>query len=206
MMIYIGVSAIIAHGNPSLLLTPWHNRVADSVFFQCLALFISDFTYLGFVYFVLFVEAMMKLMHQIRYLKRHPGASYKEYMECTEYIVTGLIGLGFCYFSFICVSIICKDWKRRAERNRMLTLIEGKDVDFTTWSEIKDQFEKDEGPPECTFCLGDYEDSDEVVQLECHKSHVFHRACFKTFLKNIVEKNTGQARCPLCQSDIRYQT
>ena len=31
---------------------------------------------------------------------------------------------------------------------------------------------------DCSICLVDYEDDMNVLQLSCHKNHVYHRECF----------------------------
>ena len=108
------------------------------------------------------------------------------------------IAVGFIILAVNCMSMIIGDWNRRVQRNQMMQEIEGTEKG-TAWKEIKDEFET---TLECSFCLGEYEDDNEILRLKCHKTHLFHKECMQQFLKNIVEQNTGQARCPLCQSDL----
>ena len=65
LLLYIGYSASVAYKNPSLLMTRWHHRVADNVFFQVIALFISDFSYLIFVYTLVFAECMWHIVQKL---------------------------------------------------------------------------------------------------------------------------------------------
>ena len=39
---------------------------------------------------------------------------------------------------------------------------------------------------ECSLCLNEFKEGMQVVQLECHRNHVFHHQCFQT----LVQENT----------------
>eukprot|EP00356_Strombidium_inclinatum_P015459 CAMPEP_0170491872 /NCGR_PEP_ID=MMETSP0208-20121228/11304_1 /TAXON_ID=197538 /ORGANISM="Strombidium inclinatum, Strain S3" /LENGTH=66 /DNA_ID=CAMNT_0010767517 /DNA_START=800 /DNA_END=997 /DNA_ORIENTATION=+ len=54
---------------------------------------------------------------------------------------------------------------------------------------------------ECAICLGDFVGKDEVVQLMCHRNHVFHFKCLKQFLENVRDQQIGKAKCPMCQAE-----
>jgi hypothetical protein len=45
----------------------------------------------------------------------------------------------------------------------------------------------------CSICLDDFKDEDEVYQLDC--SHVFHKSCFDEWFKR-------SNKCPLCKNNI----
>lgn len=67
-----------------------------------------------------------------------------------------------------------------------------------TWGQLRRQQNLDE-PSDCSFCLMEYEEDSQVVQLRCHNAHVFHKECFQTFMRNIREQQVGDPKCPLCQ-------
>ena len=52
---------------------------------------------------------------------------------------------------------------------------------------------------DCPICLADFEAEDEIVQLKCHYTHVYHKECFKQFIEGIVKNKVGQPKCPMCQ-------
>merc|ERR1712086_511422 len=53
---------------------------------------------------------------------------------------------------------------------------------------------EEEGPLECSICLGEYEKGDALVSLTPCR-HVFHEACISAW----TNQNT---RCPLCNIDL----
>ena len=46
---------------------------------------------------------------------------------------------------------------------------------------------------ECIICLSEFEDGDELRQLRCHPSHVFHVNCINRV-----------STCPLCRKDLSF--
>jgi len=56
----------------------------------------------------------------------------------------------------------------------------------------------DQEPQTCSICLGDYDKDELVIQLPIC-SHLFHKECLRTWLKNHKE-------CPNCRADIRENT
>ncbi len=48
---------------------------------------------------------------------------------------------------------------------------------------------------ECIICFYEYTEGEEVCELRCHKSHVFHEACFLEWAKK-------QAICPVCRAPL----
>lgn len=37
---------------------------------------------------------------------------------------------------------------------------------------------------ECSICLAEYGPDDQVLQLNCHANHIYHRDCIQMFLEN----------------------
>ena len=63
------------------------------------------------------------------------------------------------------------------------------------------------GAEECAICLqkfGQEEQADLlkglVVQLDCHKDHVFHEKCLTQFIRS---NSADQNNCPLCKRHIK---
>jgi hypothetical protein len=55
---------------------------------------------------------------------------------------------------------------------------------------------------ECVICLKDFNAEEEVLQLDCHKKHVFHHGCLGPWLKE--EWITQHTRtCPICRKPIK---
>ena len=48
----------------------------------------------------------------------------------------------------------------------------------------------------CMICMFEFEDEDNVSELQCDRRHIFHTECLQNWLK--VDK-----RCPLCKSTIK---
>ena len=52
---------------------------------------------------------------------------------------------------------------------------------------------------ECAICLDEFEPGAKVMQLACHKTHLFHESCYLKYLQS----NTGaNALCPHCRTPI----
>ncbi|CAI2377738.1 unnamed protein product [Moneuplotes crassus] len=47
----------------------------------------------------------------------------------------------------------------------------------------------------CTICLDDFKQGDNIINLPCHKTHIFHSQCIADWVK---ENNN----CPLCKTPI----
>lgn len=54
---------------------------------------------------------------------------------------------------------------------------------------------KDAAYDECSVCLADFSDGDEVVQLPCAAAHIFHKQCAAECLSR-------SKYCPLCRVDL----
>ncbi|KAL3912440.1 MAG: hypothetical protein SGARI_001157, partial [Bacillariaceae sp.] len=56
-----------------------------------------------------------------------------------------------------------------------------------------DDTERSEEEPQCSICLCEYEDGDNLVSLPCQ--HIFHDECISSWTDN-------NQRCPLCNYDL----
>ncbi|WVQ81996.1 hypothetical protein IAT38_004123 [Cryptococcus sp. DSM 104549] len=61
---------------------------------------------------------------------------------------------------------------------------------------IGDELAIDEDSQQCSICLVEFEDGDDVRVLPCEKSHSYHQACIDPWLLEIA------ASCPLCRKDF----
>ena len=52
------------------------------------------------------------------------------------------------------------------------------------------------GDKQCVICTEEFQKNDQVVQLRCHRSHVFHSECMELAVQN------GHYECPLCRKPI----
>ena len=55
---------------------------------------------------------------------------------------------------------------------------------------------KDPDMPECTICLSNFHDSDQIIVFSCDEKHYFHVKCGKEWLEIKTE-------CPLCRYDFK---
>lgn len=55
---------------------------------------------------------------------------------------------------------------------------------------------------ECGICLGTYQRGEMLAELPCAGSHRFHKACLARYLHRPENQEKGEARCPLCRSDL----
>ena len=51
---------------------------------------------------------------------------------------------------------------------------------------------------ECAICLVEYTSISKVIELKCHRNHVFHKKCFRKFLNGIKHSSIGRLKCPYC--------
>jgi len=51
------------------------------------------------------------------------------------------------------------------------------------------------GTHECSICILEYENNDDIVQLKCNPLHHFHDECIKPWLK-------ANGKCPLCRMSL----
>ena len=72
--------------------------------------------------------------------------------------------------------------KRENEASRILNQFEKSTA--ITWAQNQES-EQQSTESTCSFCLMEYEQEDELVQLKCHRNHLYHRECFKSFLEHI---------------------
>mmetsp|Transcript_13245 Transcript_13245/g.20691 ORF Transcript_13245/g.20691 Transcript_13245/m.20691 type:complete len:178 (-) Transcript_13245:61-594(-) len=104
-------------------------------------------------------------------------------------LVMGCIGMAFCNMRIE---------KRARSRVANGALLEFKKARIETWKEHKKREEVCANVVECAICLCEYEEKDKVVQLKCHRNHVFHQQCLEQFLVNARDSGVGSPKCPLC--------
>ena len=106
-------------------------------------------------------------------------------VDSLKLIVRGsqlFIGLFMCLFMWII-------YKLRQERiNKIMqariALDKLKKLKKQTWVENQNQdIEIRSNSKECPICMDEYENSSFVVQLKCHKNHIYHHTCLEKFLE-----------------------
>lgn len=45
----------------------------------------------------------------------------------------------------------------------------------------------------CSICLVHFKEDDQILQLRCHNSHIFHKDCISEWVRQ------SHAQCPLCK-------
>jgi len=60
---------------------------------------------------------------------------------------------------------------------------------------FKDIPDADKIATECAICMEEFNDADEVGELDCDKRHYFHTKCIEEWIKVKME-------CPLCKKQI----
>ena len=53
---------------------------------------------------------------------------------------------------------------------------------------------------DCPICLVAFDESSQVVQLECSRYHIFHYECMEHFL---AQCTSTQPTCPLCRKEVK---
>jgi hypothetical protein len=48
---------------------------------------------------------------------------------------------------------------------------------------------------DCPICMEMFKGSDEVIQLNCSKAHIYHAECIQEYLEN----TNSEKKCPLCR-------
>ena len=51
-----------------------------------------------------------------------------------------------------------------------------------TWAELQQDEARRPTETICIFCYAHFQDNEQVLQLKCHRNHVFHRNCFQRHL------------------------
>ena len=61
-----------------------------------------------------------------------------------------------------------------------------------------------QGDRTCAICYEDFKDSDEIVQLPCASTHIYHYACLDNWIE-FAQKRNEEPNCPLCRSHIQLE-
>lgn len=152
---------------------------------------------------VLFVDLWGLILVKIfpDYFVNGPPDQDEQVINVMCRVLQGLVGVLLIMFAYY----LCKFWrqgqKKRAEANKVSKGL--KKQKKTTMKGLK----KSNNPPDCLdcpICLVDYTEDDIVIQLKCHKNHLFHRDCFENFMNNVLKDGVGSPKCPLCQQEIKF--
>lgn len=207
-------AALFACGKPRLLLSSnWqksiyrtHNNLLMVQFMIFLTVGLVDsFELLLTVsrYMQLFHDGKYNVLVSIRHFRERPHA--QELLLNTIVRVSQLIT---CFVIFGSMLIHLEERaKNRKKRSKAVGLIKKmKKIKELKWSE--NQMAGDDLVSEqtdCAFCIVPFELDDSVIQLKCHKNHIFHRSCFMTYLEHMRKEASGQPKCPFCKEDIKFQ-
>jgi hypothetical protein len=94
-----------------------------------------------------------------------------------------------CCLPCLCVVIVGAIANSQQREQLKRTVVQG--LSKTTFDHLTDRVNK-----ECSICLCDFTDEDEVTPLPCSTKHYFHSICIEDWLKvNNV--------CPLCKTEIK---
>ena len=189
--IVIFFSAWVAHCHPNILLRPHWNKKLFKLYH-----FLVKCQLLTFMA-VLFID-LPQLFYIVFGLDYEFGSRTGEEIEL-NIIVRVAQGLCGC-FSVCIFTILYSERKRKVERQREANrvLISFDRSRKQTWKQNQESENKSEAI-ECAICLAEYEDESQVIQLTCHKNHIYHRDCLRQFLQNAREGNiSGNPKCPLC--------
>ena len=105
-------------------------------------------------------------------------------------IIPSLIYLITFFLEFIIRLLICKLSHPCAGVSQEGQVSQGDPVNL-----IPMKYREDGTPFSCVICLDELHNDQEVCQLSCHKSHVFHFKCMEEWVKN-------SNLCPNCRSMI----
>ena len=50
----------------------------------------------------------------------------------------------------------------------------------------------------CTVCISEFTEMEDIVMLECHKSHIYHYDCIENWIAR------GNRECPICRKVILF--
>ena len=103
--------------------------------------------------------------------------------------------------------------RRRLEKMTELARIKNHYMDVfktaikQTWAENQASAEAADGDNNCcVLCLGDFQPSDQVTQLSCHRNHVFHHSCMQEMIQRDSQiKRDHGFKCPLCLQQLKFR-
>ena len=113
------------------------------------------------------------------------------WLEVLTTLVTFLyLTLVMC--GLIVLVIIIADKVYQDYKNRDRTLSESKQIVARCQTVVSMMF----GDNMCAICFAEFKKHDDVVQLRCHRNHIFHAKCLEDLL------NSGHRNCPLCRMPL----
>lgn len=207
------VAALFACGKPRLLLSARWQR---SVFHIHNTLLLTQFAIFLTVVLVDFFESFLILTKHLQLFHAEGRFGevtikyYRERPEAQELLLNTIVRVSQLISGFVLLGtflIYLEDRSRlRKKRSKAEGLIKQlKQLKEMKWSE--NQTAGDELVSEqydCAFCINTFDLNDSVVQLKCHRNHIFHRSCFSTYLEHMREEGVGQPKCPFCKVAIEF--
>eukprot|EP00347_Sterkiella_histriomuscorum_P003238 403365058 len=100
--------------------------------------------------------------------------------------------LGICYITVIFCMILClcgvliQHGRKQRMRGNILQNIKAMPFGTLVFGESRD----------CPVCLSAFNADDQIIQLKCHKSHIFHQECLELWIQK------GNLKCPMCRVEI----
>ena len=171
----------------------WATKFAAHIMVICFYSLSSDIRLIILFMRIFFSGTVQLISHFIDGFQLNQELPIEERLYDSKFIHITRLGLLFFipfFMSFVLVSGCC-----------LFILAEGRDhmsnVDFANRcrSIPYGRLMFEEGK-ECPICLSSFTTNDDVVQLQCHNTHVFHFACLRDHLAH------GSRRCPMCRAAI----
>ena len=50
----------------------------------------------------------------------------------------------------------------------------------------------------CVICITEFEETEEIVMLECHSDHMYHYDCIENWISR------GNRECPICRTVVTF--
>ena len=51
----------------------------------------------------------------------------------------------------------------------------------------------------CIICISEFNENEDIVELECHENHMFHYDCIENWIAR------GNRECPICRKVIKFE-
>ncbi|MDB2592430.1 hypothetical protein N9Y17_01820, partial [Gammaproteobacteria bacterium] len=106
-------------------------------------------------------------------------------------LVIALIVFVVCYICDLEVKLQKLDANRLILQDLKNHAKEFKNIDQDSHDDDKD----------CPICLSEFKETDNVNQLSCHKSHIFHAACLSKMVYVKIEEGK-ESTCPTCRKPL----
>ena len=116
-------------------------------------------------------------------------------LTCLNWIYTFLIDFGWLVLSsLVCYILIVDRNQHLPQRNRNVKkVIEQLHRNKVTFNSLVQPEEK--RITDCVICMGSFEETDQISQLDCSEQHIFHTKCIEEWMKKKTE-------CPTCRAPV----